>query len=77
MTASRSVTRNAVRVIGSEKKGGKVQKGDVFGRAAGERGPVSKRDEGPGETEGVSSGAIRGNVTQSGPGNSGARIKKV
>ena len=27
-------------------------------RAAGERGPVIKRDEGPGETEGVSPGEI-------------------
>ncbi len=38
-------------------------------RAAGERGPVAKRDEGPGETEGVSPGAISWTVeTQSGPG---------
>ena len=38
-------------------------------RAAGERGPVKKRDEGPGETEGVSPGAISRSVgTQSGPG---------
>ena len=39
-------------------------------RAAGERGPVKKGgDEGPGETEGVSPGAISRSVgTQSGPG---------
>jgi hypothetical protein len=38
-------------------------------RAAGERGPVVKRDEGSGETEGVSPGAISRPVeTQNGPG---------
>ena len=49
--------------------GGKCRRGNVFCRAAGERGPVSRRDEGPGETEGVSPGAISRPVeTQSGPG---------
>jgi hypothetical protein len=40
-------------------KGGLVQEGGTSSwRAAGERGPVAKRDEGLGETEGVSPGAI-------------------
>ncbi len=37
---------------------GKAQTENVFCRAAGERRPVRKRDESPGETEGVSPGAI-------------------
>ena len=49
---------------------GKVQEEELDScRAGGERRPVAKRDEGPGETEGVSSGAIlRLGETQSGPG---------
>ena len=41
-----------------KEQGGKCRRGNVFCRAAGERRPVGKRDEGPGETEGVSPGAI-------------------
>ena len=48
---------------------GTVQKEERLSRAAGERGPAVKRGEGPGETEGVSLGAISPLVeTQSGPG---------
>ena len=40
-------------------KWGKVQEEELNScRAAGERGPATRRDEGPGETEGVSPGAI-------------------
>ena len=38
-------------------KGESAERGNVFCRAAGERGPATRRDEGPGETEGVSPGA--------------------
>jgi hypothetical protein len=45
-------------------------------RAAGERGPVVKRDEGSGETEGVSPGAICGLLGHSlAPDESGARLE--
>ena len=37
---------------------GKCRRGNVFCREAGERGSATKWDEGPGETEGVSPGAI-------------------
>jgi hypothetical protein len=49
---------------------GQVQEEELDScRAAGERGPVAKRDEGPGETEGVSPGAfVRRVGTKIGPG---------
>jgi hypothetical protein len=49
---------------------GKVQEEELDScRAAGERGPATGRDEGPGETEGVSPGAIWAAFKrQSGPG---------
>ena len=49
---------------------GKVQEEELDScRAAGERGPATKRDEGSGATAGVSPGAICGHVKrQNGPG---------
>ena len=65
-TRSRESTFEEIMML----KEGKVQEQELDScRAAGERGPVVKRDEGSGETEGVSPGAIsRLLETQSGPG---------
>ncbi len=57
---------------------GNVQKGERLLPRSRRAGPVRKPDEGPGETEGVSPGAISRSVeTQSGPGRIRGRNGKV